>query len=199
MQNTPYRHYLEASPFAEPIFFEAPQIKHFYEQHLGRVEETPNKRQYPVFTLISSPADPISLARRNFLMNQNTDLLSDSFELGASEMKIKVPETHEPVKFNKTQNLGLKEHELDNLSNVDHSDIHNQDSVSLNDFKDDDDDKLSTESERENRRLGKEEIRKRKRKSNHQLKILKWEFEKDGYWDKEKILNVAKITGLSES
>jgi hypothetical protein len=68
MPNTPYRHYLEASPFAELIFFEAPQIKHFYDSHLGRVEETPNKKQFPIFTLIASPADPISLARRNYLM-----------------------------------------------------------------------------------------------------------------------------------
>ena len=43
------------------------------------------------------------------------------------------------------------------------------------------------------------EIRKRKRKSNHQLKILKWEFDRDGFWSKDKILNVAKLTGLSES
>ena len=43
------------------------------------------------------------------------------------------------------------------------------------------------------------EIRKRKRKSNHQLKILKWEYEKEGAWNKDKILNVSKITGLSES
>jgi len=48
-------------------------------------------------------------------------------------------------------------------------------------------------------RTNRDEVRKRKRKSNQQLKILKWEFEKDGFWDKEKILNVAKITGLSES
>ena len=52
-----------------------------------------------------------------------------------------------------------------------------------------------------NRYLGKNayEIRKRKRKSNHQLKILKWEYEKEGAWNKDKILNVSKITGLSES
>ena len=43
------------------------------------------------------------------------------------------------------------------------------------------------------------DIRKRKRKSNQQLRILKWEYERDGYWNKDKILSVARITGLSES
>lgn len=43
------------------------------------------------------------------------------------------------------------------------------------------------------------EIRKRKRKSNQQLKILQAEFERDGFWSKDKILHVARVTGLSES
>ncbi|KAL4461898.1 hypothetical protein ABPG72_003918 [Tetrahymena utriculariae] len=43
------------------------------------------------------------------------------------------------------------------------------------------------------------EIRKRKRKNNDQLKILKIEYQKGGFWGKEKILEVAQITGLSES
>lgn len=43
------------------------------------------------------------------------------------------------------------------------------------------------------------EVRKRKRKSNQQLKILQAEFERDGFWGKDKILSMARITGLSES
>ena len=44
-----------------------------------------------------------------------------------------------------------------------------------------------------------DDIKKRKRKSNSQLKVLKIEFEKEAFWDKEKILQVSKSTGLSES
>lgn len=44
-----------------------------------------------------------------------------------------------------------------------------------------------------------EEFRKRKRKNNLQLKILKNEFSKGDCWNKEKISQVAQITGLSES
>lgn len=44
-----------------------------------------------------------------------------------------------------------------------------------------------------------QEMKKRKRKSNQQLKILQYEYEKDGFWSKDKILSVARITGLSES
>ena len=43
------------------------------------------------------------------------------------------------------------------------------------------------------------EIRKRKRKSNQQLKVLQAEFERDGFWSKDKILHVSRTTGLSES
>lgn len=44
------------------------------------------------------------------------------------------------------------------------------------------------------------DVKKRKRKNNQQLQILKVEYEKvGGIWNKEKILKVAKITGLSES
>ena len=43
-------------------------------------------------------------------------------------------------------------------------------------------------------------MRKRKRKSNHQLKLLKQEFDKDeGGWNKDRIMRMAEITGLSES
>lgn len=46
----------------------------------------------------------------------------------------------------------------------------------------------------------KEDLRKRKRKSNAQLKLLKQEFDRDeGGWNKERIIRMAEITGLSES
>lgn len=46
----------------------------------------------------------------------------------------------------------------------------------------------------------KEDLRKRKRKSNAQLKLLKMEFDRDdGGWNKERIIRMAEITGLSES
>lgn len=44
-----------------------------------------------------------------------------------------------------------------------------------------------------------EDIKKRKRKSNTQLRVLKQELEKEAFWDKEKISQVSKLTGLSES
>lgn len=46
-----------------------------------------------------------------------------------------------------------------------------------------------------------EENRKRKRKSNAQLKLLKHEFyrREGGTWSKEKIVEMAAMTGLSES
>lgn len=44
-----------------------------------------------------------------------------------------------------------------------------------------------------------DDYRKRKRKNNIQLKILKHEFSKTDNWNKEKISQVAQITGLSES
>lgn len=47
--------------------------------------------------------------------------------------------------------------------------------------------------------LNNDEYRKRKRKNNSQLKILKSEFMKSDNWNKEKIAQVAQITGLSES
>jgi len=44
-----------------------------------------------------------------------------------------------------------------------------------------------------------EDVKKRKRKSNTQLKVLKLELEKETFWDKEKITQVSRSTGLSES
>ena len=44
-----------------------------------------------------------------------------------------------------------------------------------------------------------DDYRKRKRKNNNQLKILKNEYSKGDCWNKEKISQVAQITGLSES
>jgi hypothetical protein len=60
-------------------------------------------------------------------------------------------------------------------------------------------DKKLNEPKDLNERLRKDEIKKRKRKSNIQLKILKAELEKEGFWSKEKIVLVSKSTGLSES
>lgn len=48
-------------------------------------------------------------------------------------------------------------------------------------------------------RMQNEDYRKRKRKNNLQLKILKNEFGKCDNWNKDKISEVAKLTGLSES
>ena len=62
------------------------------------------------------------------------------------------------------------------------------------------DDELEDADGNSNRdRDGALDIRKRKRKSNQQLKILQAEYERDGFWGKDKILSVARITGLSES
>lgn len=200
MQNTPYRSYLEASPFAEPIYFEAPQIKHFYEQHLPKMEETPNKRACPLLTLIASPADPLSMARRKLLLSRNQDPFSDHFDILASDRKQKLEEPMTGIKTTKILSLTAKENEQEMMSATknNETDHFGQEYNSLDDDKDDDD--RSEDSDKDSKtRNGKDEIRKRKRKSNHQLKILKWEFEKDGFWDKEKILTVAKNTGLSES
>jgi hypothetical protein len=41
-------------------------------------------------------------------------------------------------------------------------------------------------------------MRKRKRKSNAQLKLLKQEFDRDeSGWNKDRIVRMAEITGLS--
>lgn len=48
-------------------------------------------------------------------------------------------------------------------------------------------------------RMEADDYRKRKRKNNLQLKILKTEFGKCDNWNKEKITEVSKMTGLSES
>jgi hypothetical protein len=48
-------------------------------------------------------------------------------------------------------------------------------------------------------RMQADDYRKRKRKNNLQLKILKTEFGKCDNWNKDKITEVSKMTGLSES
>jgi len=204
MQNTPYRQYLEASPFSEPFLFEVPQLKHFYEQNLPKVEETPNKRSNTIFTLITSPVDAVSIARRRLLLLKSNDVFCENLDLVSSERKPKYEDMtsnqHKPLK---TSNMQNKEGEQEHFSLLDHEreTIISHEHDENHELREDDEIKMNEEFERETkgRTSGKEEIRKRKRKSNHQLKILKWEFERDGFWDKEKILNVAKITGLSES
>lgn len=65
---------------------------------------------------------------------------------------------------------------------------------------DDCDDQLMEIAEESSGVDNKEDLRKRKRKSNAQLKLLKQEFDRDeGGWNKERIIRMAEITGLSES
>ncbi|KAL4443086.1 hypothetical protein ABPG74_002153 [Tetrahymena malaccensis] len=85
------------------------------------------------------------------------------------------------------------------LSNSHNSKKHSQNQL-LNDQGDNIDcDQLDNQESSLQNQSTSHEIRKRKRKNNDQLKILKIEYQKGGFWGKEKILEVAQITGLSES
>ncbi|EAR85438.1 hypothetical protein TTHERM_00441860 (macronuclear) [Tetrahymena thermophila SB210] len=86
-----------------------------------------------------------------------------------------------------------------NLSNSHNSKKHSQNQL-LNEQGDNNDcDQLDNQESSLQNQSTSHEIRKRKRKNNDQLKILKIEYQKGGFWGKEKILEVAQITGLSES
>lgn len=97
-------------------------------------------------------------------------------QLLGTDAKYKSPLTRsiEPVQFS-------PERDEDELSNV-------SDNIEVEDLPD------SNSNENSNN------MRKRKRKSNHQLKLLKVEFDRDeAGWNKDRIVRMAETTGLSVS
>eukprot|EP01017_Pseudomicrothorax_dubius_P030156 TRINITY_DN3733_c0_g2_i1.p1 TRINITY_DN3733_c0_g2~~TRINITY_DN3733_c0_g2_i1.p1 ORF type:complete len:300 (+),score=73.20 TRINITY_DN3733_c0_g2_i1:71-970(+) len=190
----------------QPITFEVPQIRMFYEQNIScLMQETPFKEK-KFIRILASPSTPTLMQLKLFSFRSN-DMVS---ELLGSELRYNTPRPfrewfsqasshkniHDMIRHNERNVISLASPHVDIPKQVD---LHG---TAL------EGERSSVEtSEKEAIRLQEEktglkvsgEIRKRKRKSNNQLKILKWEFAKDDYWNKDKITNVAKLTGLSES
>jgi hypothetical protein len=212
-----------------PIVYETPRVMKFYERNHLTLNNTPieNKKKNIIFSLINSPLDPISAnTRRLLLMKNNMDPLTEFSETHYMPIeggKYKIPDGSGYKSKYSTNSSSHRKHidvngsfeifqqSKDMLKTTmigDGSGGHLGDFNLASHSKDDGDKPMKKKSSEEalrditnkmNSSKNACEIRKRKRKSNQQLKILKWEFEKEGFWNKDKILNVAKITGLSES
>ena len=83
MQNTPQRSTRDNSAFMEPIFFETPRIKKFYEINSDLSDERFHKKSHMIFTLMESPVDPYSLAKKNLIMLRGNDFFSETPELSS--------------------------------------------------------------------------------------------------------------------
>lgn len=219
LQNTPNRKCSDNSFFMEPIFFETPRIRKFYEKNSDLSDEKPYTQGHMIFTLMSSPADPHSMAKRNIIMRKTMDIFSEGIEYPRNYDKqeddhITTPKEHVKPRDTTTATTVSytrriehdhdHDHENDKTTTVCSQLISDFDTAEVSDHHDHEDererdDKGSDEIFKFGRVEKDAEVRKRKRKSTQQLKILKVEFEKDDAWDKEKIMNVAKITGLTES
>lgn len=221
LHNTPNRK--SSDFFMEPIFFETPRIRKFYEKNSDLSDEKPYHQGHMIFTLMSSPADPHSMAKRNMIMRKTMDIFSEGIEYVRNYDKQEEDHITTPREFirqreNTTANTVSYtrriDHESDKTTTVCSQLISDFNTAEISDH--DNDHADEEREEREERELDQNdkqteeifkfgrvekdaEVRKRKRKSTQQLKILKVEFEKDDAWDKEKIMNVAKITGLTES
>ena len=220
LHNTPNRKCSDNTFFMEPIFFETPRIRKFYEKNSDLSDEKPYQQGHMIFTLMSSPADPHSMAKRNMLMRKTMDIFSEGIEYVRHYDKQEDDHITTPKEFirqreNTTANTVSYtrriDHESDKTTTVCSQLISDFNTAEVSDHQEED--REEREEREEPEQNGKQteeifkfgrmdrdaEVRKRKRKSTQQLKILKVEFEKDDCWDKEKIMNVAKITGLTES
>ena len=67
------------SAFMEPFFFETPRVRRFYEKNSDLSDEK-SFDAHKIFTLMESPHDFPSLAKKNFLMLKNMDIFSEGFD-----------------------------------------------------------------------------------------------------------------------
>jgi len=68
------------SAFMEPFFFETPRVRRFYEKNSDLSDEKSGFDAHKLFTLMESPHDFPSLAKKNFLMLKNIDIFSEGFD-----------------------------------------------------------------------------------------------------------------------
>lgn len=216
----------------QPITFEIPQIRKFYEDNLTRLlEETPFKEEKKIISFLTSPMDAPPLVHWKLLALRNTDIVT---EILGSDFKFATPRpfrnflnrasTQQKLFNDIPKNSIIRPqnpknvlaspfnaaHKADNQNNLYYppgptdnaqqfpgdADHHGELKDAQKDYGMNFDGNGFSGDQGSNHNG---EIRKRKRKSNQQLKVLKWEFEKEDYWNKDKIVHVAKMTGLSES
>ena len=213
MHTTPNRKgSVSHSAFLEPFFFETPRIRRFYEKNSELSDEKSHFDTHKILTLMVSPADAHSLAKRNLIMLKNMDIFAEGFEMPRTSEKkredvldyyyqpiqVKYTSATKPVEVKECEpehdrsttvcSRIMSDFKIPEITEQNFEEVEEQ----LQDKAPDQLFKFSFE--------GKEgEIRKRKRKTSHQLKILQAEFDKDDNWDKDKITHVSKVTGLSES
>jgi len=207
-----------------PLVYETPRTMKLYRQMNSSMDNTPNQKKNMIFSLINSPMDPISMNTRRLLLLNNTDVMTEFIgnHYMQIEPKYKIPHysNQKPMKPTHHSNSVKKEKEPVAVAPATGFEIYKEKEVlktvapapvEVIEPKEAESQVMVEEKKKKvtleplkditSKFLSKNacEIRKRKRKSNQQLKILKWEFEKDGIWNKDKILNMSKITGLSES
>lgn len=203
------------SAFLEPFFFETPRVRRFYEKNIELSDEKSHFETNKIFTLMESPADAHSLAKRNLIMLKNMDIFGEGFDLMRTSEKKRedvIEYYHQPVPVpikytSATKPINMKECEPEHdKSTTVNSRIMSDfkiPEVTEQNFEEVEEQPFDQDMDQQVFKFsfeGKDgEIRKRKRKTSHQLKILQAEFDKDDNWDKDKITHVSKVTGLSES